>query len=104
MVQLPNSYIEYVKNGGITFGETNLEWADYFDLEPQDKVSEFNQDIEISNYAPDFIAFASNGGGDVYVFNSSGAIFLLPLVGMEPNAAISIANSWSELISHVINT
>ena len=104
MIKLPSSYIAYIKNGGITSGETDLEWADYFDLESLDKIDELNQDIEIDKYAPGFVAFASNGGGDVYVFDSSGVMYVLPLIGMEVELAIKVTNSWSDFLAHVENT
>ncbi|PKG36902.1 SMI1/KNR4 family protein [Psychromonas sp. Urea-02u-13] len=108
MIQLPISYIEHVKNGGITCGitcgETDLEWTDYFDLEPLDQIIELNHEIEINKYAPGFIAFASNGSGDIYVFDSSGIVYLLPLIGMESEAVIKIANSWGDFLAHVKNT
>ena len=40
-------------------------------------------------------------GGEAFVFNSKGEIYLLPLIGMEQDAAVKLANSWKEFISHV---
>lgn len=56
-----------------------------------------NADIEIQECAPGFVAFAGNGGGEVLAFDASGAVFMLPLIGMEPQCAIKVAGSFSEL-------
>ena len=101
---LPKPYIKYCENGAPLSGETDLEWADYFDLEPLDKIAELNIDIEIEKHAPGFYAFASNGSGEVFVFSESGAIYLLPLIGMAADAAIFITNSWEEFFDHVQDT
>ena len=46
--------------------------------------------------APGFLAFAGNGGGEVLVFDATGAVYTLPLIGMEPQYAIKIADSLAE--------
>lgn len=56
-----------------------------------------NADIEIQQYAPGFVAFAGDGGGEVLAFDASGAVFTLPLIGMEPQYAIKVADSFAEL-------
>ncbi len=103
MIPLPEEYISYIQNGGAVFGETDYEFGGYFDLEPLELVQQYNTDIEIEQYAPDFIAFGSDGGGEAFVFDSKGAVYLLPLIGMEQDQAVKIANSWKEFISHVSN-
>ena len=99
-VELPKAYISHLETGGITFGETDLEWASYFDLEPLASIQQFNDDIELADYAPGYLAFASNGAGEVYVFDSEGKVYILPLIGMAPDAAIKVADSWQAFISH----
>jgi hypothetical protein len=38
-----------------------------------------------------------NGGGELLCFDESGAVFMLPAIGMEPEVAIRIANCFEEL-------
>lgn len=102
MIELPKGYLDYINNGGILYGETNYEFGSYFDLEPIENIPEYNQDIEIQTYAPEFIAFGSDGGGEAFVFDANGAIYLLPFIGMESEQAVKVASSWSEFLSHVI--
>ncbi len=102
-VKLPAEYIQYVHSSDVLWGETNYEFGGYFDLEPLDNIEQFNRDIEILVYAPEFVAFASDGGGEVFVFDQEGQIFLLPLIGMDPSAAIKVALSWQEFKSHIVS-
>ena len=47
-------------------------------------------------YAPGFLAFAGNGGGEVLAFDALGAVYMIPLIGMEAEQAVKIANSFTE--------
>ncbi|UVH59303.1 hypothetical protein NWF24_07790 [Variovorax paradoxus] len=55
--------------------------------------------MEVDARAPGFIAFAGDGGGEVFAFDNAGAIFLLPMIGMgmEPEAAMPVAADFLEL-------
>jgi len=69
----------------------------YVALWPMAEITGNNADIQIQDYAPGFVAFGGDGGGEVLAFDASGAVFLLPLVGMEPQYAIKVADSFAEL-------
>jgi hypothetical protein len=101
---LPLKYKEHLESSKILYGETTLENADYFDLEPLSSIEEMNKEIQINEYAPGYFAFASNGGGEIYAFNSSGEIYILPLIGMSKDAAIKVADSWEHFLKHVVST
>lgn len=62
---------------------------------PQEKLSEYNADYEVSHYAPGFFGFASSGGGEMFAISPAGEIVCLPFIGMEPTAAMPIAKTWS---------
>ncbi len=100
-IDLPSDYVEFVNSTDVLWGETDYEFGGYFDLEPLENIEQMNKDIEIEKYAPGYVAFASDGGGEVFAFDSMGQIFLLPLVGMEPSVATKIASSWQEFKSHI---
>lgn len=102
IMELPTEYIDFVNSTDVLWGETNYEFGSYFDLEPLENIKKFNEDVEIEIYAPGFLAFASDGGGEVFVFDKEGKIYLLPLVGMEPSAASKIASSWQEFKLHIV--
>jgi hypothetical protein len=63
-----------------------------------------NDDIEIYQRAPGYLAFAGNGGGEVLAFDEYGAVFMLPMIGMEPQYALKVANTFGELASRFILT
>jgi len=68
---------------------------------PEEYIEKINKDVQIETFAPDFLAFSSVDGSDVYVFNNEGRIFLLPLIGMGSSIATEIAPSWSDFKSHI---
>jgi len=100
-MKLPEEYIEYLQVGNPTFGFTDLELGGYFDLEPLDTLEKMNKDVEIGKYAPGFFAFASDGGGELLAFDNDGKVYSVPLIGMDSKAAVLVANSWSEYVSHI---
>lgn len=93
---LPEEYKQFLIAHGAFEGFTTGE-PGYIALWPLNEIPGNNLDISIQQYAPGYLAFAGNGGGEVLVFDTSGAIYRLPLIGMEPRHAIKIANSFGEL-------
>lgn len=72
---------------------TEPEW---YVLWHPDELEEFNKDYQINLYAPGFITFGSNGGGELLVVNKIGEVFYMPIIGMASDAAIIIADSLQE--------
>jgi hypothetical protein len=101
MINLPADYIKYVENGDAMYGDTDLDFGGYFELEPLDSVVKMNSDVQIEKYAPGYIAFGCDGGGELFVFDLSGKVYLMPMIGMEPSAAVKLADSWTEYTSHL---
>ncbi|MCX8240236.1 MAG: SMI1/KNR4 family protein [Acidimicrobiales bacterium] len=95
-MKLPSGYLNYLKNGGETEFEADFEFGGYMALEPLERIEEYNKEIEIEEYAPGYIAFGSDGGGEAFVFDDAGIIYLMPLIGMAPDEAIKVVDSWSE--------
>lgn len=97
-LKLPAEYAEFLAQHGpfeaFTSGE---EMPGYVALWSLEEIPGNNTDIEIREYAPGFLAFSGNGGGEVLAFDSVGGVFMLPLIGMEPSVAIKIADNFSEL-------
>ncbi|MES2018595.1 MAG: SMI1/KNR4 family protein [Pseudomonadota bacterium] len=99
---IQRDYIEYIKSVG-PFECLTQEDAEpgYVVLWPFDEIVKNNSDIEIEMYAPGFVAFGGNGGGELLVFDATGAVFMLPMIGMEPDCAIRIAEDFQELVSRL---
>jgi hypothetical protein len=95
---IPAQYTAFLAAHGAFEGFTTGEGRPgYVALWTMAEITGNNADIQIQDYAPGFIAFAGDGGGEVLAFDASGAVFLLPLVGMEPQYAIKVADSFAEL-------
>jgi hypothetical protein len=56
-----------------------------------------NAEIHVHEMAPGYLAFGGDGGGEVLAFDSSGAVFLLPMIGMESRYARKVSSSFAEL-------
>lgn len=66
-----------------------------------DEIESSNRDLQVSTYAPDFLGFGTDGGGELLAFDGSGAVFMLPMIGMEPQFANRIVNSWREVAQRI---
>ncbi|MTW10175.1 hypothetical protein GM658_06125 [Pseudoduganella eburnea] len=102
-VIVPNEYTQYVMEHGCFEGLTADETEPgYVELWPLDAIHGNNRDIEIEKYAAGFVAFAGNGGGEVLAFDATGAVFMLPLIGMAPDCAKRIAEDFRSLTQRFV--
>jgi hypothetical protein len=97
-MMLPQQYIDYINNGGLKYGFTSHEFGGYFALDDLDAIDEYNRLSEIGTYLPGYIIFGSDGGGEYFAFNKKGNVFLIPMIGMDVDSPIKIAESWNEYI------
>jgi hypothetical protein len=93
---LPAEYEQFLAAHGTFEGMTSGE-PGYIALWSVAELPGNNFDILIQQYAPGFLAFAGNGGGEVLAFDASGTVYMLPLIGMEPRHAVKVAGSFGEL-------
>jgi len=63
---------------------------------PLGELDAYNSDYEVPEYAPGFLGFGTSGGGEMFAFSVDGKIVSLPFIGMAPDAAMLIAESWVE--------
>ena len=99
-VDLPNDYIAYLEGTGVAEGFTE-GLPGYFALWHPDEIEASNRDLQVVTYAPGFLGFGTDGGGELLAFDVSGAVFMLPMIGMEPQYANRIANSWHEVVQRI---
>ena len=99
---IPGDYLEYITDTG-PFECCTYEGAEpgYVVLWSFDEIEKNNSDIEIESYAPGFIAFGGDGGGELLAFDGTGGVFMLPLIGMEPECAIQVAENFQELLNRM---
>jgi hypothetical protein len=93
-MSLPPSYLSFVRqhNGGDGFVGEN-----YLSLWKIEELAQFNADYEVHEYAPGFLFFASNGGGEGYAFDTTVDTFpvhIIPFIGMSRNVAITVSDSF----------
>jgi hypothetical protein len=77
---------------GYAEGELSVE-PEWYVLWRPEELEEINRNYELQEYAPGFISFGGNGGGELLVVNVHGEVFYIPAIGMSPEAAIKIAGS-----------
>ncbi|MGP8473889.1 SMI1/KNR4 family protein [Burkholderia sp. PR2] len=95
---IPIQYIDYLSAHGIFEGFTrDGSEPGYIVLWPVNEISQNNVDMEIATLAPGYLAFATNGGGELLVFDSTGAVFMLPMIGMASEGAMRISDSFLDL-------
>lgn len=95
-IALPVELKDFISELGLFEGCTRNDSAGYVVLWPIDDIPKSNAQIEIETYAPGFLAFAGDGGGEIFAFDTAGAVYMLPLVGLAPDEAIMIARSFAE--------
>lgn len=97
-------YIDYLEAYGVFEGFTRDGLKPgYVALWPVHEIASNNSAVEIETYAPGFVAFAGDGGGELLAFDSTGAVFMLPMIGMAPNCATRIADSFLDLAKRFAN-
>jgi len=95
---MPSQYVEYIDTNGLFEGfTTDDDSPGYIALWNLEEIPGNNRGIDVERLAPGFIAFAGNGGGEVLAFDASGAVFMLPMIGMAPDCAIRVADDFQSL-------
>lgn len=93
---LPDDLKHFIAEHGLFEGFIHNDSPGYVELWAIEDIPKENAAIEINVYAPGFVAFAGNSGGEVIAFDATGAVYMLPLIGMEAEQAIKIADSFAE--------
>lgn len=79
----------------------SCDFPGYMVLWPADKISQYDAEYQVAKYAPGFLSFGTNGGGELLAFDESGAVFCLPSIGLEPQYASPVADSWEQFESYI---
>lgn len=95
-ITLPDDLKHFIAEQGLFEGFTRNSSPGYVELWAIEDIPQQNAAIEMDAYAPGFLAFAGNGGSEVLAFDATGAVYMVPLIGMEPEQAIKIADSFAE--------
>lgn len=92
---LPDDFLRYLRSGAPGCGDLP-DFPPYFEIWPEDEMEQYNKDYLVETYAPGFYGFAGNGGGEMFAFGPDGAVYALPLIGMDAKVAKRLADSWAE--------
>ena len=97
---LPPDYLAFLRhcNGGE--GALGVD-PGRFALWPAEEVASLNSSYRVSDFLPGYVAFGSDGGGEMLVFGASGArwgrVFAVPFIPMEEERAREIAPDFATL-------
>jgi hypothetical protein len=99
-IDLPDVYVAYLQGGGVA-EEFTEGLPGYVALWHPDEIETNNRDLQVETCAPGYLGFGTDGGGELLAFDASGAVFMLPMIGMEPRYANKIADSWLEVAERI---
>jgi hypothetical protein len=99
--ELPPDYLAFLRisNGGE--GDLSVE-PGWFSLWPAEEVAELNAAYKVPGFLPGFLAFGSDGGGEMLAFGAAGErwgrVFAVPSIPMEAGGAAEIAPDFAMLV------
>lgn len=95
----PNDYKEFlsVYNGGAG----NISENAYLHLWEYEKIEEFNNDYESSEFLTDIILIGSDGGDTAYGINKNGQFIEVLFIGMDNDEVTIIENSFTDFIIYL---
>lgn len=96
---LPEAYRDYLARQD---GWEGFIGDAYLVLWRASELATFNEDYEVSTYAPGLFLFGSNGGGSGFAFDlrePAMPILLVPLIGMSLASATPVAPSFAAFLS-----
>jgi hypothetical protein len=79
----------------------------YLILWRAEELFQFNRDYQVDDYAPGFLMFGSDGGGDGFAFDKRTSPFRVmevPFIGMSLNDAFFIADSFTRMLERMVET
>lgn len=99
--QLPEPFLAYHAAKRPLENELNDEFLGWVRLWTVAELETMNREYEVPKYLPGFLGIGSNGGGELIAFNTQFQIVVVPVIGMSPNDAVMIADSWRDFESMI---
>jgi hypothetical protein len=96
-MKLPEEYGRHYGGNGPKEGGLSVQPL-WFQLWPLTKVEQLNQDYNVQEFAPGFLGFGSNGGGELLAFDADDKVFAMPFVDMCRERAWFVAESWTDFV------
>ena len=101
---LPDDYQDFMLNNGAGEGFVGKH---YIILWKVSELAQFNLEYQFPVYAPDFVAFASSGGGDAFAFDTRmnpPPIVEVPFIGMSHEDGLRVADNFGHLLQRMRET
>lgn len=95
-LDLPNSYLEFIKNHNGANGDLPIQpfWCVLWQI---DELIENNQDYEIQETLPNYFGIGGNGGGEFIAINlQNKRIYAIPFIVMSEEDSLLITESFEE--------
>ena len=97
--ELPAAYLAFMRVEDGSEGDLAVE-PGWIQLWPAAEVEELNNGYEIASFLPGFLGFGSNGGDELFVFDTRVApwrVCMVPFIPMEEAEAVEIAVDFTTL-------
>ncbi|SRR6266498_3595793 len=101
MKALPDSLVEYHREGRPLEADLGEGFPGWLQLWPLSEIEERNRGYDVDQQAPGYTGIGSNGGGEMIALSPSGQVVLVPFIDMEPKVAIVVADSWDAFESRI---
>ena len=85
-MKLPQDFIADIRSNRPKEGALRID-PGWFQLWPEGKIEGFNIDYAVAEFAPGFVGFGSNGGGEMLAFDGEHRVYSLPFIGMSSTDA-----------------
>ena len=97
---LPAQYVDYFAGDGPKEGGLTVE-PGWFQLWPPAEIDKLNRNYRVPEFAPGFLGFGSNGGGELLAFDSNGRVVMIPFIPMSSEEALPVASSWQDFVEKI---
>jgi hypothetical protein len=101
-IELPSDYIAFLSKSNGGEGELGVE-PGWFRIWEAEETLANNADYSTDKYVPEFFAFGSSGGGEMFAFDlregHGGEVVMIPFVPMNIKDARKVARNFTEFAS-----
>jgi len=101
-VKLPEDYVSFLRLGN--GGEGFIGLSSYTILWKLEELQQFNEEYEVSKYAPGLFLIGSNGGGEAFAFDTRDAglaVVQVPFVGMDIEYAEVLGATFTQFLQRL---
>ena len=97
-LDLPPAYLAFLERSNGGGGDLGID-SGWVSLWPAEEVVELNRGYEVQQWISDFFGFASNGGGELFAFDTRTPhpwnVYMLPFIPMDEDEAILGADDFA---------